>query len=1320
MELAATDPGCLHELFETQADNHPNRTAIMCGDMVWSYRDVDHRTNQIARYLRMNGVGPGSFVALYFDRSEKPIFSILGVLKAGAAYIPLDPSYPPDRIKHIVTDAQVCMLLTEHSLAEQARESFSGSILILDDQHANISAEPTERLPRSETGVTPQDLCYILFTSGTTGLPKGIMTEHRNVVRFAQSFNDVLQLQEHDRVYQGFALGFDGSVEEMWMAFSNGLPLVVGTPDVVRLGNETARLFREKGVTVFSTVPTFLGMITEELPTIRLIIVSGEPCPPKLVERWVTSERRMLNVYGPTETTVNTTVEDCKPGKPITIGKPLRGYTTYILSDTMQPLPPGEAGELYIGGIGVARGYLHQPELSARHFIPNPFNPDQTDDRLYRTGDLVSLDPSGALLFLGRIDRQVKIRGFRIELSEIESVLREHPQVSAAVVNVYEHGDLKELAAYVVLKNPKDSFDNDGLFDVLHGKLPPYMIPSFLELLERLPTLSSGKVDRKALPVPTQHFMRKHRNIVAPRNELETKIAKVWEEIFKMSPISVEDDFFMDLGGYSLLAAQVVSRLRNDYNIEVAIRDMYRYTTIARLAEKIEQQRSSIPPEASAHSASPSSPPCSSRDVFHRVPTWTRYTVAVLQILSLLFFYGLGTLPVLVVTLTVIGVIQGGTTFTTLILVLLAFLFFTFPILLILSIFLKWLIIGRYKPGEYPLWGFYYFRWWLASRAQALSGISLLSGTPVMSLYYRLMGASVGKHTLLDTPACNIYDLVHIGEDTCIGSGTQLLGYRIEDGLLKIGSIHVGNRCFVGTHSALGLNTRMGDDCKLDDLSYLPDSTEMKPGESRRGSPAEMADVSVPNIEESNALPRKPFLFGIYYFLAAEVLVTLLGTTLLPTVLVMVAGYWLGGVPLLLLSLYLATPITYVAFCFIVVLIKKLILPQVEPGTYAVESWYFLRKWMLDALMAISRVTAHTIYTTIYLPPWLRMLGAKIGKRAEISTVTQMTPDLTIIEDESFFADGSMVGGRRLYRGHVRFDYNRIGRRSFVGNNALLSVGASLGDQCLLGVLSVPAQGTDTQVEPGTEWLGSPSFRLPYRQKVEGFSLSETFQPTLRLYILRYFIDGMRILLPNFIISTSLLLYVAVIVFSFLYLPLWAVFIMGAIAGFLSALLSALFVALLKILLMGTFKPVIKPLWCVYVWFNELLNGAYETVGAPVLAPLMGTPFFNWYLRLMGCRIGKHCYIGTSLFSEFDLVDIGDYAALNQGVVIQNHLFEDRIMKSDYLRIGDECSVGNMAVVLYDTEMKTGSKIAPLSLLMKGETLPPHSRWIGIPTQRVD
>jgi non-ribosomal peptide synthetase-like protein len=1302
-----------------QVDQRPAQVALVCGDTRFTYDELEERSNQLARYLRDSQVGPGKLVGLYFSRSEKPIVAILAVLKAGAGYVPIDPVCPVERARHIVAEARIDVLLTEQDLAARAASFCDGSIIPLDQRAAAIALERTERLTRDETGVMPTDLCYVLYTSGTTGRPKGVMTEHRNVVRFTAAFNEVNRVEHTDRVFQGFSLGFDGSVEEMWMAFSNGATLVVGTADVVKFGDEVARVFAQEEVTVFSTVPTFLSMISKDLPTVRLIIVSGEPCPPDLVRKWARPGRRLLNVYGPTETTVNTTAAECLPDRPVTIGRPLRGYRTYVLTENMQPVPPGQPGELYIGGVGVARGYFNQPELTCKQFVPDPFQPRNGWDeapRLYRTGDLVCATEDGELQFVRRIDQQVKIRGFRIELAEIESVLREHAQVGQAVVNVFERDGLKELAAYVVARG--DAFDRDDVLQWLRDRLPPYMVPGYLDVIEQVPTLASGKTDRSRLPEPRTPLVSSRRAVVAPSNDAEQKIADTWQKLFQVKSISCDADFFLDLGGYSLLAAQMVSRLRSEHGWEVAIRDVYRHATVQKLAAHLARNTAAATPPASGESAGEPRRR-SSREVFESGPRFTRWTCYTLQALVLCVSYGVASLPLLGLIFLVLGLIQGSVSLPVSVAVLAAMLFLTTPVKIVLSIAAKWLVIGRYRAGSYPVWSFYYFRWWLGTRIQAWSGISGYPGTPIMSLYYWLMGAKVGKNCLIATPSCAIFDLVSIGDDTSIGAQTQLLGYKVEDGLLVIGSVEIGSRCFIGTHSALGVNTKMEDDSYLDDLSLLPDGAVLKSGEARRGSPAEPAEVRLPAIDERVATRRHPFLFGLAHYLASSVIGVLMLLTVVPSLAMIVGAYFLFGLGWAAAAVVLSIPVSIVSFCLIVAGIKALVMRRSEPGVYPVESWFYLRRWAADVLLAASGRIMSTMYTTIYLPPWLRLLGAKIGRRAEISTVTLLTPDMVNIGDESFFADGSMVGGRRLFRGHVQLELNRIGRRSFVGNNALLPVGASLGDNCLLGVLSTPPGAVGSQTPDGTEWLGSPPFRLPYRQKVGGFDVSETFEPTLKLYVLRCLIDAVRILLPIFIGLTGFAAYVACVVAAFVCLPVWAIFLTVPLAATGIALGAALSVVVLKKVLMGTFRPVIKPLWSVYVWLNEALNGVYEAVGAPLMAPMMGTPFYSWYLRLMGCKIGEHCFLETSLFSEFDLVEIGDYAALNAGVVIQNHLFEDRIMKSSYLKIGDECSVGNMSVVLYDSEMKRGSSIGPLSLLMKGETLPENTRWLGIPTRQV-
>lgn len=1313
----ATDTFCLHELFESQVDQRPSQVALVCGGRSWTYEKLDQHTNQLARYLREYGVGPGTLVGLYFDRSEMPIVAILAILKAGGGYVPIDPVHPADRARHILSEAQISVLLTEHDLADKASSFFDELIIPIDECADAIAEESTDRLSREETGVAPNDLCYVLYTSGTTGRPKGVMTEHSNVVQFIDSFNEATQLEHTDRVFQGFSLGFDGSVEEMWMAFSNGATLVVGTSDVVKFGDEVARLFDEQRVTVFSTVPTFLSMITKDLSTVRLIIVSGEPCPPDLVKKWARPGRRMLNVYGPTETTVNTTVAECSPEKLVTIGRPLRGYQVYLLDEHMEPVEPGTPGELYIGGVGVARGYFNQPELTDRQFVPSPFHSNGSSQRLYRTGDLVSQTDDGELHFHRRIDRQVKIRGFRIELSEIESVLREHPQIHQAVVNVFEREEgLKEIAAFVVPHDGSNGFDRDDVLGLLRRRLPPYMVPGYLDLIESMPTLASGKADRSRLPKPATPLVSSSREVVKPYNRTEQAILDVWQKVFKVSPISCEDDFFLDLGGYSLLAAQMVSQLRSDHNLEVAIRDVYQHATVRKLAQHVSAAEKELP-NAGVNAAQPRRR--SSREVFESLSRFTRWTCASLQAVLLCLFYGVITLPLLVIVALTVGTVEGFFSPTALVIGLIVVVFSTFPLSVLLSASAKWLVIGRFKPGEYPVWGWYYLRWWLVTRVQAITGISRYCGTPMMSMYFRMMGAKVGKNCIIDTPLCAAFDLVNIGDDSSIGAETQILGYRVQNGMLIIGRIDIGSRCFVGTHCALGINSKMEDDSYLDDMSFLPDGAVMKSGEARQGSPAVPADVQLPEVSEHVLTRRRPLLWGMLFYLASEIVGELMLVNLVPPVLISWAAYAYLGPLWSIASIFVALPISILMFCFIVAGIKTLILRRTIPGTYPVESWYFLRKWATDMLMSDSTALASMIFTTIYLPPWLRLLGAKIGKRAEISSVTLITPDLVEVGDESFFADGAMIGGRRYFRGHVQFEFNRVGSRTFVGNSGLLPVGADLGDNCLVGVLSASPGGVGARIPDNTEWLGSPAFRLPHRPKVGGFDQSETYRPTFRLYMLRCLIDALRIVMTTFVAGAGLAAYVVVTAIALLHLPLWwAVAINPLIASGVVFGISLSVIAL-KDLLMGRFTPVVKPLWSVYVWFNEVLNGVHDGVVSPLLTPALGTPMINWYLRGLGSKIGKRVFMETPLFSEFDLVEIGDYAALNMGVIVQNHLFEDRIMKSSHLKVGEGCSIGNMSIVLYDTEMEAGSSIDSLSLLMKGETLPAHTHWIGIPTSQV-
>lgn len=1306
---------CLHDLFESQVDRVPGRPAIIHGGETLTYRELDERANQLARHLRLLGVEPGDLVAIFLERSTTTIVAMLAVFKAGAGYVPLDPIYPPERIGYILENAHVSALLSQESLVEQGELADAGRVVVLDRDWSEVAEQPVTRLTGAETATSDDRLAYVIYTSGTTGRPKGVMTEHRAVVHFISAFNDVCDVTEDDRIYQGFSPTFDGSVEEIWMALAHGASLVIPPPDVVRIGSEVGRLLNESHVTVFSTVPTMLSTIDVDLPTVRLLIVSGEVCTPEVVERWAHPGRRLLNVYGPTETTVNATVAECVHGCPITIGRPLAGYLTYILDGSLHPLPEGATGELYIGGPGLARGYLNLSEQTAGHFIPNPFAEtcDQAP-RLFRSGDRARINEDGTIEYLGRLDGQVKVRGFRVELAEIESVLRDAAAVLSAAVTVTDRGG-PQLAAYVTVDRAAGPLDRDAVLQQLRARLPDYMVPAYLDEVEEFPTLTSGKIDRKALPPPAEPLVRGDREIVAPRTDAERALLAVWEETLKVSPVSVTDNFFTDLGGHSLLAAQTVSALRRELGLEVAVRDIYRWPTIedlaahAALAQGTTKGTTKGTADVMAGSRADRRA-SSSRGVFEGLSWWTRLLVPLLQALSMYLLYFVTSWQLIATVGVVVAYLAGSLSLVAGLVVLAVMIVFSHPLTLLISVATKWLLIGRYRPGRHPVWGFYYLRWWLVERLTAAANPGWMAGTPMMNLYMRMMGAKVGPGAIIDTPYCCAFDLVEVGKGSAIGADTHILGYRVEDGMLQFGRVSVGEGCYVGTHSTLGLDSSMGNGARLGDLSLLADGEAIPAGESRQGSPAVPTRINLP---KTPTRQRWSASVAIGHLFAMESLGLVVAFASLPVAILLVAAILRTSVVGIIVVLFISGPLTDLLYCLVSAAIRAVLWRHPRPGVYPVNSLTYLRKWSADFLMGASRTMLLPLYTTLYLPPWLRMLGARIGPRAELSTVSQVSPEGLDIGQESFLADGVVIGRRRMFNGSFEIGGNRIGRRTFVGNNALMPVGENIGDNSLLGVLSTPAAGAVER--DGMDWLGSPAFRLPARQKVGGFRDDELFRPSRTTYAKRLFVDGIRIVAPGVITTTGLLAFVAAAWFTYLWLGFVALLVLFPVLSICVAVLEYLLVVLMKLTFMGRFRPVVKPLWSSYVWRNEAVNGSYESVAVGALAPLLGTPFVGPALRLLGCKIGRRVFLASILFSEFDLIEIGPHAAVNLGAVLQTHLFEDRIMKSSYVRVDDDCTVGDHAVVLYDTRMQHGSTVAPLSLVMKGEILPPSTSWAGIP-----
>ncbi len=1400
-------PGLLHELFEQQADARPDQTASVGPGEHMTYGELERRANQLAHFLRRQGIGHGDCVALWLPRTLQMYVALLAILKTGAAYVPLDPEYPPARVGFILADSQARALVTTRALVGKAG-GVSGKLIPLDELELEISSMPSERLGRADTGLTPADLCYIIYTSGTTGQPKGVQIEHRSVCHLVRAEAEIFRVQSADRVYQGFSLAFDASVEEIWLALFAGATLVVGTDETVRAGAGLARMLAAAGVTVFSCVPTLLAMMEQDVPSVRLLILGGEACPPDLVKRWWKPGRRVVNTYGPTEATVIATYTECHPNQPVTIGRPLPNYSACILDEQMQPAPPGVAGELCLGGIGLARGYLGRPELTREKFVSLGLN-GEPPQRLYRTGDLARWRPDGEIEFLGRLDTQVKIRGFRVELAEIESVLLECPEVKAAAVALREDvPGVQQLVGYLVPRG-EAGLDVERLYAPLRERLPAYMVPALLEPLAELPTLPSGKVDRGRLPVPRARPGAHQRERVAPRTALERQIAAVWDQLFAPRPVSVRDDFFLELGGHSLLAARMVSELRKQPPLEqLSMLDVYQHPTIEGLAQEFENRRrpEGVPmlKDAACHhdrglvsgslssfggegrgeeavrsysiecvgpptneppspALTPDPPPIGwergtrradaearlgATEIRpppnpHAIPFWRHFWCGAAQAVSLVFVLSFFALQWLTPYLTYTLLVEEEYSFVEAILWAFASLIAFYPVMLVVPIAVKWLVIGRYRPGAYPLWGTYYFRWWLVTTIEAAVPVGYLTGTPLLNIYLRLMGAKIGRNVHLDSDSFAVYDLLVIGDDSSINVDSNLLGYTVEDGLLKLGSIRIGERCFVGARAALREDTVMEDDSALEDLSLLPRGATIPRGETWLGSPAHrerqrLAGVSAsgadwerrrlagesrqstapatPTVEPNRPSLLRRFVFGVFHALGLLIFPVLVVAAFFPGIVVMNELNYLDPYYWYLLLAPLVGLSFIVLLCLELALVKWLLLGKVKAGRYPLHSFFYLRRWFVGQTMDLSLDVVGPLYASVYLTPWYKLLGAKIGPGAEISTASFISPDLLSIGEESFIADSVSLGAPRVRDGFMDLGRNHIGKRSFIGNSALLPPETVLGDKVLIGCLSAPPANPDAALREDATWLGSPAIFLPQRQQSAGFSEETTFNPSAKLRALRAAIEFVRVITPStcFIILLSLLFSALLLLHDYFSLRQTLLLFPALYLG--CGLAAALLTIAAKWALVWRYRPGEQPLWSTFVWRNELLNALHEHLAGPFLVDaLTGTPFVCWYFRLLGARIGRRVYMETTDLSEFDLAQIGDEAALNADCTIQTHLFEDRVMKMSTVCLGRRCKVGAGSLVLYDTRLEEGAALGDLSLLMKGEVLPAGTSWEGIP-----
>lgn len=577
---------CVHHLIEAQAAQTPDKIAVVFESEQLTYRELNLRANQVAHYLIARGVQPDTLIGICVERSINMLVGLLGILKAGCGYVPLDPEFPPDRLAYMLEDSSAPILLTQETLRDLL-PPHNAEIICLDTDWQKIVDHAGADPANPDVAMSPANVAYVIYTSGSTGKPKGCQLEHRNVVNFLYTMKEQPGLNAQDVLLAVTTISFDIAALELYLPLVVGAKVVILSREITTNGAHLIDQIDQQQATVLQATPTTFRLMIETgwqgAQTLK-ILCGGEPLPPALVQQLVVKCAELWNMYGPTETTVWSTCHRISlDDAVISIGRPIGNTQIYILDPLMQPVPIGVAGELYIGGDGVARGYMNRPDLTKERFLVNPF---VEHGRMYKTGDLSRYLPDGTIQFLGRADHQIKIRGFRIEPGEIEVAITKHPHVRQSVVIVREDTPgTPKLVAYLVLQDGTNVEKDYSWRTFLKDTLPEYMIPSAFVVLEQVPLTPNGKINRKALPVPI--YEQGENNYIAPRNEVERILSEIWAEVLGLPRVSVQENFF-ELGGHSLIAARMFAQIEKRLGKRLPLATLFRTPTIETLATAFE------------------------------------------------------------------------------------------------------------------------------------------------------------------------------------------------------------------------------------------------------------------------------------------------------------------------------------------------------------------------------------------------------------------------------------------------------------------------------------------------------------------------------------------------------------------------------------------------------------------------------------------------------------------------------------------------------------------------------------------------------------
>ncbi|MEP9349210.1 Pls/PosA family non-ribosomal peptide synthetase [Xanthobacter sp. KR7-225] len=1296
----------LEMLFEGLAARHGSTAAVVVRDATWSYAEIDARANQLARLLIGRGVKPADRIGLLLNRSVETYVVMLAVMKAGAVYVPLAAAFPEQRIAFIVEDAGLSLVITIAPYREKVQH-LPVRHLIVDEAGAAIDAHSHAPLPRDAAPLREDRACYILYTSGTTGKPKGVVVEHRSICNFVRVAAERYGYRPGDRVYQGMTIAFDFSVEEIWVPFAGGATLVPAPGDQTLIGAELADFLRDNAVTCMACSPTLLSSIESEVPALRLILVGGEACPHNLVVRWSRPGLTLLNTYGPTEATVTATMGVLTPDRPVTIGRPLPSYAIAIL-DPAQPAlaPPGELGEIGIAGVGLAVGYLNRSDLTAQKFIPDfldlPHNPS---GRIYRTGDLGRLNEAGDIEYHGRVDTQVKIRGNRIELGEIEAVLLEHPSIAQAVATTWQSDPERlELVAYYTLKSGAAPLSRRDISRALKRRLPDFMVPSFLEELAAIPMTVSDKVDLRQLPPPAADKHTGESQTIAPRNDQERFVVAQLCDVLKRDRVCVEAHFFDDLGANSLLMARLCSRLRTKEGWGTAsMRDIYLNPTAAALAAHLQRQSGAAAAEVVPQAT-------------HRASDLAYRTCGVAQF-AFYFVYGFVLQWSFNTGLTWVnekldepfGLYLRST-------VLAVVFFFGWSALCVIA---KWLLVGRWRVESFPLWGARYFRFWVVMTLVRSAPVVLFKGSPLYSLYLRLLGARLGHNSVVECrsmPVCT--DLISIGDNAILRKESTVLGYRAEAGYIHTGPVVIGNDAFVGEASLLDIHTSMGDRAQLGHSSSLQSGQQIPAGEHWHGSPALPTTANYCKVTDLPcSLMRRigyemfqivglvtvvvplPLQFLSYWQWTSDDLEETVGQLAVGATIVMFGG--------LLLALLAA------------VLLPRLLKPFLREGqTYSI---YSPNHWLQTVVSGSSnnRFLNLVFGDSSAIVYYMRALGWNLNTVHQTGSnfgtnQRHDNPLLCEIGSGTMVSDGLSMINMHKSATAFRLERTRVGERNFLGNNIHVPPDARVGANCLLGTkVMIPIEG---EIRENIGLLGSPAFEIPRMVERDKELLGTVSAREQRRRVARKNVHN-AVTVALVLASHWMVLFLTMVVWdrALNYYSEWGVWAL-LVALFATVIGSVLYYSLIERASIGfrRLEPRIMTIYDPHFWSHER---HWKLADSPTMTLFAGTPFRPMMLRLLNVKVGRRVFDAGSIITERSLLEIGDDATLNEGCVLQPHSLEEGVFKSELIRIGDGATLGPAAFIHYGVVVGEGATVDADSFVMKGEMIEPRTSWRGNPAK---